>query len=212
MLISRADSAPDRNSACQRVCDQAKTLPRLDTAGACHDVPVDADNRTKVPQLADERITLTGFLDYQRETLAIKCAGLTTEQLRERAVPPSALSLLGLVRHMAEVEQSWFQLVLSGQPVPYHWPREPGEDADSTGSAEFDVTDAEPAEAFEVWRAECARSRDFVAAAESLDVIGHYENETYSLRYVLTHMIEEYARHNGHADLLRERIDGVTGD
>ena len=173
---------------------------------------MDADNRTKLPQLADERVTLTGFLDYQRETLAMKCAGLTTEQLRERAVPPSALSLLGLVRHMAEVEQSWFQLVLSGQPVPYHWPREPGEDADSGGSAEFDVTDADPEEAFEVWRAECARSRDFVAAAESLDVIGHYENETYSLRYVLTHMIEEYARHNGHADLLRERIDGVTGD
>ena len=67
-------------------------------------------------------------------------------------------------------------------------------------------------EAFEVWRAECARSRDFAAAAESLDVTGHYEDDTFSLRYVLTHMIEEYARHNGHADLLRERIDGVTGD
>ena len=73
-------------------------------------------------------------------------------------------------------------------------------------------TDADPEEAFEVWRAECARSRDFVDAAESLDVTGHYYDETFSLRYVLTHMIEEYARHNGHADLLRERIDGVTGD
>ena len=172
-----------------------------------------ADNRSKLPQLADERVTLTGFLDYQRETLAIKCAGLTTAQLREPAVPPSALSLLGLVRHMAEVEQSWFQLVMSGQPVPYHWPLGPGEDAGSSGgSAEFDVTDADPEEAFEVWRAECARSRDFADAAESLDVTGHYEDETYSLRYVLTHMIEEYARHNGHADLLRERIDGATGD
>ena len=171
-----------------------------------------ADNRSKLPQLADERVTLTGFLDYQRETLAIKCAGLTTAQLREPAVPPSALSLLGLVRHMAEVEQSWFRLVMSGQRIPYHWPRVPGEDADFSGSAEFDVTDADPEEAFEVWRAECARSRDFVDAAESLDVTGHYDDETYSLRYVLTHLIEEYARHNGHADLLRERIDGVTGD
>ncbi len=176
---------------------------------ACHDFPVDADNRSKPPRLADERVTLTGFLDYQRETLAIKCAGLTAAQLRERAVPPSALSLLGLVRHMAEVEQSWFRLVMSGQPVPYLWPQGPGEDA---GSAEFDVTDADPEEAFGVWGAECARSRDFVDAAQSLDVTGHYDDETYSLRYVLNHMIEEYARHNGHADLLRERIDGVTGD
>jgi uncharacterized damage-inducible protein DinB len=167
---------------------------------------VAVDNRSKLPQLADERVTLTGFLEYQRDTLAIKCAGLTAAQLRERAVPPSALSLLGLVRHMAEVEQSWFRLVMGGQRVPYHWPRGPGADA------EFDVTDADPEEAFEVWRAECARSRDFVDAAESLDVTGQYDDETYSLRYVLTHMIEEYARHNGHADLLRERIDGVTGD
>src|SRR5205807_1237633 len=103
------------------------------------------------PQLADERVTLTGFLEYQRETLARKCAGLTAAQLRERAVPPSALSLLGLLRHMAEVEQSWFRLVMSGQPVPYHWPRGAAEDADG-GSAEFDVTDAGPEEAFEVWR------------------------------------------------------------
>ncbi len=174
---------------------------------------MDVDGRSKPPQRADERATLTGFLDYQREILAIKCAGLTSAQLRERAVPPSALSLLGLVRHMAEVEQSWFRLVMSGQPVPYHWPQGSREDADSgDGSAEFEVADADPQEAFEVWRAECARSRDFTAAAESLEVTGHYEDEVYSLRFVLNHMIEEYARHNGHADLLRERIDGVTGD
>ena len=74
------------------------------------------------------------------------------------------------------------------------------------------LTDADLEEAFEVWRAECARSRSFVEAAESLEITGRYGDETYSLRYVLNHMIEEYARHNGHADLLRERIDGVTGD
>jgi hypothetical protein len=174
---------------------------------------MDSDNRSKPPQLADDRATLAGFLQYQRDTLAMKCAGLTTAQLRERAVPPSALSLLGLVRHMAEVEQSWFQLVMCGQPVPYHWPQESWGDADSPGaSAEFDVGDADPDEAFKVWRAECARSRDFVDAAASLDVVGRYGDEEFSLRYVLTHMIEEYARHNGHADLIRERIDGVTGD
>ena len=173
---------------------------------------MDVDDRCKPPQLADERATLAGFLDYQRETLAVKCAGLTPAQLRERAVPPSALSLLGLVRHLAEVEQSWFQLVMSGQRVPYHWPQGQGEEAVSGTSAEFDVADADPEAAFEVWRAECARSRSFAQAAESLEITGRYGDETYSLRYVLNHMIEEYARHNGHADLLRERIDGVTGD
>jgi hypothetical protein len=177
---------------------------------SCHTGAVDDANTSKPPPLADERVTLTGFLESQRAILAVKCAGLTAAQLREPAVPPSPLSLLGLVRHMAEVEQSWFQLVMSGQPSPYHWPQGAGEDPGD--SAEFDVTDADPDEAFDVWRAECARSRDFVDGAESLDVNGHYGDETFSLRYVLTHMIEEYARHNGHADLLRERIDGVTGD
>ena len=124
--------------------------------------------------MADERATLTGFLDYQRETLAIKCAGLTPAQLRERAVPPSALSLLGLVRHLAEVEQSWFRLVMSGQPVPYHWPREAAGDAGVSGeSAEFDVTDADPEEAFAgLARRVRALAVTWVAAAGSLDVTG----------------------------------------
>jgi len=156
---------------------------------------------------------LAGFLQYQRETLAMKCAGLTTEQLRERAVPPSALSLLGVVRHMAEVERSWFRVVMNGQKIPYHWTRGSREGADfNGGSAAFDVENAGPEEAFEVWRAECARSRDFVDSATSLDVTGRYGDAEFSLRYVLTHMIEEYARHNGHADLIRERIDGTTGE
>ncbi|WP_322973899.1 DinB family protein [Actinacidiphila oryziradicis] len=157
--------------------------------------------------MADERISLTRFLDYQRQTLAMKCSGLTAEQLREKAVPPSAMSLLGLVRHLADVERSWFQNVINGEHIRSYWGRM------SDGAfAEFDVDEADPGQAFNVWHEACARSRDIADAAESLDVVGHYGDEKFSLRYVLTHMIEEYARHNGHADLLRERIDGVTGE
>ena len=164
-------------------------------------------DRTEPPRVTDERTSLTAFLDYQRQTLAMKCAGLTDEQLRDKAVPPSSLSLLGLVRHLADVERSWFQNDMAGEQTPSYWGRRPdGEFAD------FDVDEADPKEAFDVWEAACARSRDIVAAAESLEVLGRYDTQTFALRYVLTHMIEEYARHNGHADLLRERLDGATGE
>jgi hypothetical protein len=163
--------------------------------------------RTEPSRIADERASLTGFLQYQRETLTGKCAGLTARQLKERAVPPSGLSLLGLVRHVAEVERSWFQVVWNGQDVRAYWP------GTVNGTfAEFDVDSADPDEAFKVWQAACARSRTIVEAAESLDVTVQRRDEVFTLRYVLTHMIEEYARHNGHADLLRERIDGATGE
>ncbi|WP_349307927.1 MULTISPECIES: DUF664 domain-containing protein [unclassified Streptomyces] len=134
-------------------------------------------------------------------------AGLTAGQLRERAVPPSGLLLLGLVRHAAEVERSWFRFVWSGEDVRPHWPR-----TESGAFAEFDTDSADPDEAFAVWQEACARSRAVVDAAESLDTTVQWRDEVFSLRYVLTHMIEEYARHNGHADLLRERIDGATGE
>ncbi len=162
--------------------------------------PMD-DPRTEPDRVGDERATLTGFLDYQRDTLAMKCAGLTAAQLRERAVPPSSLSLIGLVRHLVDVERSWFRNVLDGQSVPRHWP------------GEFDVADADPDEAIAVWQSACELSRQIVAAAPSLDVTGEYgEHGQFSLRWILTHMIEEYARHNGHADLIRERLDGSTGE
>ncbi|MEU9320957.1 DinB family protein [Streptomyces sp. NPDC048295] len=165
------------------------------------------DTRDKPPQVGGERASLSGFLQYQRETLAMKCAGLTGAQLREAAVPPSDLTLLGLVRHLAEVERSWFRRVLNDEVAPPHWPGpNPGE------FAEFDVADADTEEAFRIWREECARSRATVEAAESLDVTGSYGEEVFSLRYILTHLIEEYARHNGQADLLRERIDGARGE
>ncbi|MEU3776301.1 DinB family protein [Streptomyces sp. NPDC032472] len=163
--------------------------------------------RIQPVRVGDERATLTGLLDWQRGTLMVKCAGLTDEQLRRKAVTPSGLSLLGLVRHLAEVERGWFRNVFNGEDVRGYFPRnEAGE------WTEFHVEDADPAESFRIWRETCERSRAIVAAAESLDAIGRFGEEEYSLRYILGHMIEEYARHNGHADLLREAIDGVTGE
>jgi uncharacterized damage-inducible protein DinB len=167
---------------------------------------VSDESRTPPPQQADERTTLAGFLQWQRDTLALKCEGLTPEQLRGRHVPPSQLSLLGLVRHLAEVERSWFRNVFLGESTTFFWATPEGV------RAAFDVDSADPAEAFRVWREECARSRATVAAAPSLEAAGHHQDESFSLRWILSHMIEEYARHNGHADLLRERIDGATGE
>ena len=163
--------------------------------------------RIDPPLVAQEREMLDAWLDYHRATLAVKCEGLTDDQLRAQAVPPSSLSLLGLVRHMGEVERSWFRRVLSGEQAP------PRYYSDENPDGDFDeVADAGVAEAFGYWRDECAYARERVAAAPSLDVTGTgRQGEGYSLRWIMVHMIEEYARHNGHADLLRERIDGTVG-
>ncbi|EFL20039.1 DinB family protein [Streptomyces sp. C] len=168
---------------------------------------MDLEQRTPPVLTGDERSTLTSVLQWQRDTLRMKCAGLTDEQLRRRAVPPSGLSLLGLVRHLAEVERGWFRNVLNGEDVRGYFPKD-----DAGEWTEFHVEDADPAESFRIWEETCARSRAIVAAAESLDVRGNFGDQEYSLHYILAHMIEEYARHNGHADLLREAIDGVTGE
>ncbi|MFG2622117.1 DinB family protein [Streptomyces sp. NPDC048507] len=166
-----------------------------------------SEQRTPAVLDGDERATLTSLLERQRDTLMMKCAGLTDEQLRRRAVTPSGLSLLGLVRHLAEVERGWFRNVVGGEDVRGYFPRnEAGE------WTEFHVDDADVAGSFRIWQDTCARSRAVVEAAGSLDVRGRYEDQEYSLRYVLAHMIEEYARHNGHADLLREALDGATGE
>jgi uncharacterized damage-inducible protein DinB len=159
---------------------------------------------------AGEREMLTGWLEHHRAILVWKCEGLTDEQLRQRAVPPSSLSLLGLIRHMTAVERSWFRQVLLGEDVPdlYHTDNDP--DADFN-----DVDAADVAEAFSAFENECDVARQTVAAASDLDLLSSYRSqktgEQFSLRWILTHMIEEYARHNGHADLLRERVDGTTG-
>jgi uncharacterized damage-inducible protein DinB len=166
-----------------------------------------ADERVDPPFEADERETLRAFLDRQRATLAVKCDGLTEDQLRQQAVPPSNLSLLGLVRHMAEVERNWFRPVLGGEEMATMFA------PDMDWEASFrDAPAADVAEAFRIWRAECDHARALVAVAPSLDVRGFRHSGYVSLRWVMTHMIEEYARHNGHADLLRERLDGSTGE
>ncbi|RFS84888.1 DinB family protein [Actinomadura spongiicola] len=167
---------------------------------------MDDQGRIDPPQTGDERATLAGFLQYHRDTLAMKCAGLTTEQLKQQAVPPSNLTLLGLIRHMAEVERSWFRIRFNGEPLPGRWIKGSGDDTD------FEVDTADPDEAFAAWHEECARSRAIVDAADSLDATMRHRDSDFSLRWILTHMIEEYARHNGHADFLRERIDGATGE
>ncbi|MET1072344.1 MAG: DinB family protein [Umezawaea sp.] len=168
-----------------------------------------SDERTDPPLEADERASLSAFLDYHRDTLALKCAGLTDEQLRTRAVPPSPMSLLGLVRHLTEVERGWFGNRVARRNLPplyYSDPDNPDGDFD-------DVDTADVAEAFATWRTTCAESRDIVAGVDSLDFLGKRGNgDDVSLRWIMLHLLEEYARHNGHADLLRERLDGATGE
>ncbi|MGI8826431.1 MAG: DinB family protein [Chloroflexota bacterium] len=164
--------------------------------------------RTDPPKIADERTSLTSWLDYERATLALKCQGLPADQLRERAVPPSTLSLLGLIRHMSEVERGWFVRTLKGEKAEdiYCTDADPDGDFDGVDTAGVD-------EAFATWSAECERARSLVAAAPSFAVVGRKrDGEEISLRWILVHMIEEYARHNGHADLLRQRIDGAVGE
>ncbi|MEV2276870.1 DinB family protein [Nocardiopsis sp. NPDC049922] len=168
-----------------------------------------SDPRMNGPRLGDERATLREFLRLQRLTLEIKCEGLSAGELACRSVEPSTMSLLGLVRHMAEVERIWFRRRLSGLDAPplFCTPQEP--------DAEFDGAVADPevvAHAWRVWREETAFTDDFVARTPSLDATFEIDRHgRMSLREVLVHMIEEYARHNGHADLLRERIDGRVG-
>jgi len=167
-------------------------------------------DRARPPQNAGELEMLTGWLEHHRGILVWKCEDLTAEQLRQRAVPPSSLSLLGLVRHMAEVERGWFRAVFLGEDVPDLYDRSADEDADFN-----DVDQADPAAAFDDFEKECAASRLVLAQAASLDELSKRPSERtgqpWSLRWIVTHMIEEYARHNGHADLLRERVDGRTG-
>ncbi|MBC8992590.1 MULTISPECIES: DinB family protein [Micromonospora] len=159
------------------------------------------------PLLGGERESLRAFLDFHRATLALKCEGLTDEQLRRQASPPSTLSLLGLVRHMAEVERTWFRRVIAAEDVPLVW--------SDTGDFQqaYDARDADVAEAFEAWQREIEHARRIEREAESLDVTGHQARwgEDVSLRLVMLHMLHEYARHNGHADLIREAIDGTVG-
>ena len=153
-------------------------------------------------------MTLNEFLRAQRLTLQLKCDGLDAEQLARRAVEPSTMSLLGLVRHLADVERGWFRRRFAGHDVPKRYQTQTDPDADFNGAV------ADPAvveEAWLAWREEIAFAEQFTRDHD-LDFVGRdSEGEPVSLRELLVHMVEEYARHNGHADLLRERIDGRIG-
>jgi uncharacterized protein DUF664 len=173
------------------------------------------DPRENKQRLGDERVTLTESLRCQRLTLEMKCAGLDAEAMARRSVEPSTMSLLGLVRHLAETERATFRILLAGQDVPRLFCSENDRDGDFDGA----VPDPRVvAQAWAAWRAEVDFATRFVAGAPSLDITaGDPLNRhgsgggSLSLREALVGMIEEYARHMGHADLLRERIDGRLG-
>jgi uncharacterized damage-inducible protein DinB len=164
--------------------------------------------RAMPPLQADERTTLESWLDFYRATLATKCDRLTDEQVRTASVPPSPLTLLGLVQHMAEVERNWFRRVLLGEQVPaiYH----PA--ADTSGhDGGFDLSDDVTFDAARsTWEDEIAQARAN-CAGRGLDETSPFMGAQVTLRWIYNHMIAEYARHAGHADLIRERIDGATG-
>lgn len=156
------------------------------------------------PLTGDDRPILEGFLAWQRALLQHKCAGLTGEQLAECPVPPSNLSLLGIIRHLAKVERRWFRELIAAQDL------EPMYDPDLGHDADFE--DLDPARAqsdHDRWLEECRLADDALAVASFDDTITARAGEM-SVRAVVIHMIEEYAQHNGHADLLRERVDGTT--
>jgi hypothetical protein len=163
--------------------------------------------RPEPPLVGDDATMLPPWLDYQRATLLWKCEALDGDALVRQSVPPSPMSLLGIVRHMTLVEWGWFEVEFAGrdsaQPIP--------------GSTEIDVEwhDLDPARAMEDierFTRQCDISREIVGVTPDLDQLGVATRETMSLRWIMVHMIEEYARHNGHADFLRELIDGAVGE
>ncbi len=168
--------------------------------------PWPIDTRPPLPQVGTEREVLTAYLDYHRATFELKCAGVDPARLSERTMPPSSLTLHGLLRHLTGVERWWFQINFAGDDVPmlYYSDDEPDQD--------FERLDGDVDEAWRRWRAECGRSRE-IAAAHDLEDTGRRvrDGAPISLRGVLVKMVAEYAQHNGHADLLREGIDGRTG-
>jgi len=176
-----------------------------------------APDRVDPPYRDGERAAVEAWLEFHRATLLAKCTGLTAEQLGRRSVPPSTMSLRGLLRHLTEVERGWFRRVLAGEQARplYYGPDDEDGDFDGVGRG-TDHPDTESAVAGELAAlgAEWVNSRALAAEHDSLDDVGAglRHGQQVSLRWIYLHLIEEYARHNGHADLLRERIDGATGD
>jgi uncharacterized damage-inducible protein DinB len=172
-------------------------------------------DRTDPDMVGDELAQLTQFLDYHRATLAQKASGLTREQLAT-TVGPSSLTLAGLVKHAALNEDHWFGVVLLGRP-----PSEPWASVDWDGDPDWEfrtAVDDDPAELLALYAQTCERSRANIAEAAAVDGLDTLsaphprDGDRFNLRWILLHMLEEVARHNGHADLLREAADGTTGE
>jgi uncharacterized damage-inducible protein DinB len=163
------------------------------------------DTRPEPPYAGTEAETLTAYLDFHRATLLMKVDGLDDERLR-RPMVPSGTSLLGIVKHLAYVERWWFTQVFAGQQATYPWTED---DPDADWRIEPEETTEQ---ILRLYRDECDRSRGIVAASSSLDDIVQHPRRELSKRWILVHMIEETARHNGHADILREQLDGRTGE
>ena len=172
-------------------------------------MPADEDPRFDVPTPVGERETVLQYLQHYRLTFAMKCEGLDAEQMARRSVPPSTMSLLGLVRHLARVEHHWARRWIEGRmelPRLYRTDEQP--DLDFDGAV---ADDEVVAEAWQTWRAEVAHAQQVTAALASFDQLVGPGDEQGEVRDVLVHLVEEYARHCGHADLLREAVDGRTG-
>jgi uncharacterized damage-inducible protein DinB len=167
------------------------------------------DPRSDEELFGDEKATLVGYLHDYRLTIELKCSALDAAGMAKRSVEPSNLSLLGLVRHLADVERHWFRRVLDDQDAPPLFRRDDDRDAAFNDA----LADPQMVEsAWAAWRQEVSFAEEFVERASNLEVSGTYgDGKTINLREVLVHMIEEYARHTGHADLIRERIDGRVG-
>ena len=164
-------------------------------------------HRVDEPMTGGERAMLEGWLDWHRQTLLSKVAGLTAEQLKLASVEPSNLTLLGLVRHMTDVERSWFRTRAAGQDLT------PVYGSDDHPDADFeDVANADAQADYSAFLADIELARKATADVSLEHEFATSRTPAISVRWAYLHMIEEYARHNGHADLLRERIDGVTGD
>jgi len=159
---------------------------------------------------ADEKTMLVAFLGHQRDFVARKVAGITEEQARTATCPPSDLTMLGLVRHLTDVERGWAKRAFAGQQAPPLYYGDAHSDGDPDGDF-HPPPDATLEGALDAFWAEAADA-DGIYAAGSLDEIESHERSFYSLRWILVHLIEEYARHLGHADLIRQAIDGETGE
>jgi uncharacterized damage-inducible protein DinB len=168
--------------------------------------PTPAQLRQRPTYLKGERELLDGWLDFHRATLLAKCQGLSPEQLRTQPVSPSPLSLHGLIRHMAETERNWFGRIFQGdRTLTPIW-----ESSLAESNGMVPPVDADWNRDLGVWLAECDASRR-AAARRDLEEAGHWRDRDVTLRSIYQHMIQEYARHNGHADLIRESLDGSTG-